>query len=89
METCRHRRRLSTYDHGDLAGGLHRSLAEKKAMSKLEVAKHISVRTPNIEKHNISVPLTEDGRARLLNGVRNAILLVSPFWIGLIYWLRR
>ena len=37
----------------------------------------------------MSVPLTEDDRSRLLQGVWNAILLVSPFWVGLIYWLIR
>lgn len=37
----------------------------------------------------MSVSLTEDERSRLLRGTRNALLLVSPFWVGLLYWLAR
>ena len=35
----------------------------------------------------VSVSLIEDERSKLLRGIRNGLLLVSPFWIGLIYWL--
>jgi len=35
------------------------------------------------------ISLIEDERLRLLRGARNALLLASPFWAGLIYWLTR
>jgi len=35
------------------------------------------------------VSLIEDDRSSLLRGTLNALLLVSPFWAGLIYWLTR
>lgn len=38
---------------------------------------------------SLSIPLTEEDRSRMLHGVRNALLLVLPFWLGLIYWLTR
>lgn len=38
---------------------------------------------------SLSVPLAEEDRLRMLHGVRNALLLVLPFWLGLIYWLIR
>lgn len=34
-------------------------------------------------------PVTEQERSNLLHGARNALLLTSPFWFGLIYWLTR
>jgi hypothetical protein len=43
----------STYDLERLVDGLHRSLAERKAMSTLEVEEQIPVQTPNIEKHRL------------------------------------
>ena len=38
---------------------------------------------------SLSVPSAEEYRSRMLHGVRNALLLVLPFWLGLIYWLAR
>lgn len=38
---------------------------------------------------HMSLSLIEDERLRLLRGARNALLLASPFWDGLIYWLTR
>ena len=38
---------------------------------------------------NMSDRLTKDDRSRLLQGAWNGILLASPFWVGLIYWLTR
>lgn len=38
---------------------------------------------------SLSVPFTEEDRSRMLHGLRNALLLVLPFWLGLIYWLTR
>ena len=37
----------------------------------------------------LSIPLAEEDRLRMLHGVRNALLLALPFWLGLIYWLTR
>ena len=37
----------------------------------------------------MSVPISDDERSNLLRGTRNAILLVLPFWLGLIYLLIR
>jgi hypothetical protein len=34
-------------------------------------------------------PVTENDRSKMLQGVRNAVLLALPFWFGLIYWLTR
>ena len=44
---------------------------------------------PHKPRSRVSVSLIEDERSRLLRGMRNGFLLVSPFWIGLIYWLVR
>jgi hypothetical protein len=49
----RHRAHKSTYGRGALAGGLHPSLAESKAMSTLELEQQIPVRTPGISKNTI------------------------------------
>ena len=38
---------------------------------------------------SLSVPSAEEDRSRMLRGVRNALLLALPFWLGLIYWLAR
>ena len=38
---------------------------------------------------SLSVSFAEEDTLRTLHGVRNAILLVLPFWLGLIYWLTR
>lgn len=38
---------------------------------------------------SLSVPFTEEERLRMLHGVRNALLLVLPFWLGPIYWITR
>lgn len=38
---------------------------------------------------SLSVPLAEEDRLRMLHGIRNALLLVLPFRLGLIYWLIR
>jgi hypothetical protein len=38
---------------------------------------------------HMSISLIEDERLRPLRGARNALLLASPFWAGLIYWLTR
>ena len=35
------------------------------------------------------ISFIEDERLRLLRGARNGLLLASPFWAGVIYWLTR
>jgi hypothetical protein len=49
----RHRAQTLTYGRAALAGGLHPSLAERKAMSTHEPEEQIPVRTAGISKHTI------------------------------------
>lgn len=38
---------------------------------------------------SLAAPLTEEDWLRMLQGIKNGLLLELPFWLGLIYRLTR
>src|SRR5215472_15526940 len=52
-ENGHYHRQQSTCGRRGLVGGLHRSMAEGKAMTTLEVEEQIPIRAANIEKHRL------------------------------------